>query len=281
MVPASVKSIRSHRNVKAISVDIKGARRARTCRTRATCRLHACAGSRAQQSLQPTIGNQDMRRHILAFAVVLTAVAMPTVIHARNSAEVLFAGFSIPEYRGSPQKKIIVFGRIENIFLRDQLETQLVGRIHAESRKGTVAVRSLDLLPPIKEYTSDDIDALLKKEEIESVLFITVSESAKADSNGWNVSFAPFVGGKLRRNDSLTLNTSAQVEMYQAGTKNLMWKGEGQITAQGSAEKNIDLVAKLLSAKIAQGLAKDSLLARPCSRWSNECDANNQKPVEE
>jgi hypothetical protein len=106
----------------------------------------------------------------------------------KSSDEVMVAGFAAPEFRGKGVKKILVHARIDNIFFRDRVERKLAEEITDESDRRTTGVAALVLIPPIKEYTEQEIDQALSSEKIDAVIFITVTDATTYTSSGWGFS---------------------------------------------------------------------------------------------
>ncbi len=169
--------------------------------------------------------------------------------------EVMITGFAAPEYKNKPLKAILVHARVDSLYFRDQLEKKMAAQISSASNNQTRGKKYLDLFPPIREYTSNEIEALLKELGISAVMFIDIAHSEKI-SSGWGFSGNRY-GASGGSYSTSTRFTKANIEMYDASNKRIMWKGEGDLRIKGGTQKSFITTSTELARTIAPMLRRD------------------------
>lgn len=207
-----------------------------------------------------------MQRASVVVLLVVTAIIGGCHHHHRPSGEAMVVGFVAPEYRGKPVRLVLVTGRVgkEKMYLRDQVERRLVSQIQRESHGQTSGVTSLQLMPPIRDYSSSEVDVKIKEAGVDAVMFVNAGSDVQT-SQGWGFSFDSYGGGGGSYSNSARF-TNVTVEMYDPKNKAIMWKAEGDIRVSGGNQKSIDQTSEFLAEKVARLLRRDGLY--PASQGS-------------
>lgn len=213
---------------------------------------------------------------VVLMAVSMLIMSVSACHHHRRgpSGEVMMTGYSAREYRNVSLHKIYVQARVQNAYLMDQIERQLVRSIGEQSRNSVHVVMGLDMFPPLREYSDKEIEETIKSEKFDAVLFLNVSDSNVAVASGWGFSANSYgaSGGTYTKSTRLT-NVTA--EMYDPRNKKIMWKAQGNIEVKGSKQSSFDNTAILISSRVAHMMEEAGLFdpvpgIKPARTPSNE-----------
>ena len=78
-------------------------------------------------------------------------------------------GFSAPAKSAPLYDKVLIYCNFDDMNYRKQLESKLLK--YFKTNKITAA-KSLELMPPLKEYSAEDIDKIMKDNDLETLLEI-------------------------------------------------------------------------------------------------------------
>ena len=108
------------------------------------------------------------------------------------------SSFRNPDIDFSNYKKIMVYGNSRDIDFQKTLEADLV---NAFTEKNITAVSSIDLISPIKEYSSEEIQNIFIENNIDGYLSVAVvsatEESAYVPQRSHTNYRSQYVNGKL------------------------------------------------------------------------------------
>lgn len=198
----------------------------------------------------------------LLMLIALAMISAPdSVLAKRDHGQAMVVGFVVPEHKDKPLKRIAVDARVNSLYFRDQIERRMVDEIHDEGKKQTQAFALSQELPPIKEYSEKDIETKLVELGIDAVLFVTMQDSKESTSKGgWWFHGARGVASGGAASYSMDRETKVTIEMYEAKTKNLIWKGEGKILIKDGEEQGMmDRTAQYIAERVATFLKRDGL----------------------
>lgn len=77
------------------------------------------------------------------------------------------------EFSNSKYKRILVIAPYDDLELRDGVETLFAREL---SNRPVVAYKGIDVLPPLKEYSYEDISRILNERDIQSVLVVCITD---------------------------------------------------------------------------------------------------------
>lgn len=154
---------------------------------------------------------------------------------------------SEPAGKGKQYQRFIVWARVEDPYLRRQMERRVVQRLE---EAGAEAFVSIDLLPPTRGYSESDINTVLWAKGIEGFLILSVNESAPSRVPGASGSVA---GGGNHPKASL------QSELFDVLYQRRAWVSMAR--TKESEDATFERVAPFCDEVVERMLA-DKLLSR-------------------
>ncbi len=108
------------------------------------------------------------------------------------------SSFKNPDIDFSSYKKILVFGNSRDIDFRKTIEADLVTAFNEQS---IIAISSIELISPVKEYTDEDIKKILFDNNIDGYLSVAVvtasEESAYIPQTSYTNYQTQYINGQL------------------------------------------------------------------------------------
>ena len=198
------------------------------------------------------------------FVIILFFLAISNIAHARRGS-VMIVGYVNPEFRGHTISKVLVQVRNADFYFRDQIERRTESELEDESDNGVDAVQYHRTFPPIRKYSEEEIEDKIRKEAIDSVLFINIGKDKENVTTGWSFSVG-HGGGSGGSYSNVYRYTYAKMELFDVKSKKLIWSGEGKFIAKGGSEKSYKRVSKYIAKKLVSQLEMSNLLAKPKSK---------------
>ena len=101
------------------------------------------------------------------------------IIGGCGAASTDLSGFLSPDYKGEKIGKIMVFVNLSDLTMRQPAEEEIVLSIKMKQVK---AFSSLTLFSPAKEYTKEEMDETIKREKVDAILFIELTDYAESQT---------------------------------------------------------------------------------------------------
>jgi len=170
------------------------------------------------------------------------------------------SSFRNPDIDFSNYKKIMVYGNSRDIDFRKTLEADLV---NAFTEKNITAVSSIDLISPIKEYSSEEIQNIFIENNIDGYLSVAVvsatEESAYVPQRSHTNYRSQYVNGKLTSVPYTTTSGGYSVSYPKASFDIILTDIKtGQVAFKATANSEGDefsdmkTISKSLAEKIAE-----------------------------
>ncbi len=106
------------------------------------------------------------------FFIVVTIFLSLTGCYATTAV----TSYTDPDYRNTTKfQNVMVFGTGMNLELRQLCESETVNELTKNNAKG---IRSIDYIPPTRELSDDEINEILIKTKVDSLLFITLIDTS-------------------------------------------------------------------------------------------------------
>lgn len=159
-----------------------------------------------------------MRKNIINFIILIT---LSIFFYSCASTEI--EGFQKPETNFYEYKNVCVYGNIENVKYRKTLENDISNQFN---KQNITVVKSIDLFPPLKEYSSEEILQLVSKTNSE--IFIEVKVLSVTTNNGDSSSFFMPVGGMFFGSGSTEIKVNLTFDIVIYDIKNnfeIIYKG--------------------------------------------------------
>lgn len=189
---------------------------------------------------------------IISISILLSACTTTKISSFRDSSV------------GSKQyKKILVLANLDDIQWQEYVETRFANEL---SNKGIIAVRSLDIFPPTREYNEKEVKKRMIANKIESSLFIKVSKSAErsySQGQGHNTVYWNYWGGgSYYTPGQISVNMPwayFSVDMYDFSNGNKIWYADAR--TQGiSKYAKLRAVVNGFCKKTVKRLGTDALI---------------------
>ena len=84
------------------------------------------------------------------------------------------SGFAAPAKNAPLHDKVLIYCNFDDMNYRKQLENKLLKYLKA---KNITAAKSLELMPPLKEYTDSDVDKIMQDNGLDTLLEIKLLSS--------------------------------------------------------------------------------------------------------
>lgn len=115
-----------------------------------------------------------------------------------SCATTKISSFKNPDIDFSDYKKLLVYGNSRDIDFRKTIEADLVA---AFSEQSIIAVSSIELISPVKEYTDEEIKKIITDNNIDGYLSVAVvtasEESAYVPQTSYTNYRSQYVNGQL------------------------------------------------------------------------------------
>ena len=170
------------------------------------------------------------------------------------------SSFRNPDIDFSNYKKIMVYGNSRDIDFRKTLEADLV---NAFTEKNITTVSSIDLISPIKEYSSEEIQNIFIENNIDGYLSVAVvsatEESAYVPQRSYTNYRSQYVNGKLTSVPYTTTSGGYSVSYPKASFDIILTDIKtGQVAfnatanSEGDEFSDMKTISKSLAEKIAE-----------------------------
>lgn len=136
--------------------------------------------------------------------------------------------------------------------------------VNALKEEGIKAYRSIDLFPPTKEYTREEVQNKVSEKNIPAVMFITITniwetqktyttpKSSKITGSGDSVYYNEY-GGQTYTYEK----PNADIEFKILDIKHMAYSWIGEVTAAGNAYSEMDDILFKASEGITEKLKED------------------------
>lgn len=100
-------------------------------------------------------------------------------------ASTSLSSFTDPEYTERTFRSVVVWADSADLELRQALETTLVNQLKADT--GASVVRSIDVAPPTRGFSSVEIVQIFRGENIEAAITIMLADSTTPQQGGFKI----------------------------------------------------------------------------------------------
>jgi hypothetical protein len=192
---------------------------------------------------------------VRTYSVILAAIAALAGCATTSATTV-----SNPEYDSIGFDKIMVSAPFQDLEVRKQTEGQFVEDLRYY---GVDAVAAIDLLPPIKQYSGEEIAAVIEEHDIDGVMTIALTDAY--DEQGYVPPTTSTTGSTSINESSVysqsTTTTSGgyyvskpraefEVNLFHAESAEVVWKATS--LTRGDAFSNYKTLIRSLSGEIVR-----------------------------
>ena len=214
-------------------------------------------------------GMKSFRLLVLAALLVMSGTAS-----AFRSTDV--ESYTDPDYKGYQPKKVMLVVENASQEMRMEIEDRLTKEFE---KKGVEAIPNRKLFPPTREFSTEDRMKVLEAENVDSVLVVTIGESASqvmaiaTQTRGTaQINTKPTYGGGY--NSTGTMNSTSQniyaakskaefsAVLFDTANNRTAWYADVQVKAQGTLFVSEKGDAKGLVGAVIEGLEDDGHLAK-------------------
>ena len=198
-----------------------------------------------------------------AFSLVLFIGAALSVTLTASAGLLSFArteitSFTDPAFRERRLTNVMVLASLADIALRTEAERAFVEQLN---KSGISALPSIDVIPPTRNYTAEEINRVVTDNGICDVMVIVLTDTAEKKT------FIPpsfhtygnstyMYGGYTVSKPRLTF----QITLYDAATGNAMWIASA--LTSGTAHADFKTIIKSLSRETAEKLKTDGFIQK-------------------
>lgn len=132
-------------------------------------------------------------------------------------------GITKPDIKFYEYQKVFVYCNLENVKYRKNLENEICKQFNKQNIK---AIKSIEVFPPLKEYSSEEIQNSISKTNSE--IFIAVKILSVNTNNGDSSSFFMPVGGMFFGSGSTEIKVNLDFDITIYDIKNnyeIIYKG--------------------------------------------------------
>ena len=192
-----------------------------------------------------------MRTGLISLAAVVAALVI-------GCATTDVTAITNPQYKGLSLNKVLVSAQFQDLQTRKTFEHQFVQKlIHG----GQDAVAAMDLLPPIKQYSNDEVAQILLKAGVDAAMIITLTDASTQQvyvpQSSYTTGSANVYGNSIY--STARTNTYGgyyvskprvrfEVDLLYAKNGDVIWKATTY--TRGNAFANVDTISESLSAQV-------------------------------
>ncbi|MCH8854374.1 MAG: hypothetical protein IID41_17240 [Planctomycetes bacterium] len=195
------------------------------------------------------------------------------VLLCSGCASTKMRSFADPQFKGHQYKRIVVAARLEHLDLQADAEDIFVKKF---SKLDGEFIRSLDVLPPTREYDDDGLFSTLREHNVDAVLILRQTAydedvSTYSTSHGSLSANTYYYGPNATTYGSTSGSTTThtirkprvrhQVELYDVATKKMAWIG-GSLT-RGNAYARFKNLMDALARETRNELLDHGFVAKP------------------
>lgn len=199
----------------------------------------------------------------------LVAVAlMMAVVFVSGCTMTNLVSYTDPAYKETVFQNVLIVVPDSSFERREKLEEIITKNL---IKKGIQATKSIDLFPPTRTFSEEELSQILIQNGIESFLVVAQSDywithkyiprssstSGNAYSSGNNIHFQ----STTQESGGYTIskpNAKYELRLFDTSTQNLAWIGNA--TVNGSAISGYNDLASGLANKLANQLLKDGII---------------------
>ena len=168
------------------------------------------------------------RKKIIVFSSLLIALVFA------GCASTDISSVYQPNIKSEDFSYMMVAVPFQDLNLRKESETLFLNYMNAS---GIRAIRAIDVLPPIKQYSTEEISSILKKNGVTAVMIISLSDSYTEQSyipQSSNTTGSATISGNIISGQSRTTTSGGfyvskprlkfEIVLFIPGSDDIMWK---------------------------------------------------------